>query len=311
MFCSTIIPTIGRSTLSQAVCSVLEQDFDPARFEVIVVNDSGRTLPEMEWQNAPQVRIIQTNHRERSVARNTGASIARGKYLNFLDDDDYILPGALKTFWRLAETRRAPWLYGGYRLVDTSGNLQEECHPNESGNCFVRFIAGEWLPLQASLIEAKAFFSIEGFASLETLLGGDEDVDLSRQFSLRYDIAGTYTTVAMIRVGLDASTTNFSNLHEQSLQSREKALKKSGAFQRMRSSARAREKKAAYWHGRISWVYLASLVWNLQHRDPFTATSRGIYAWLNFGLAARYYFSKGFWQGITRPHYSKGWLASS
>ena len=45
MFCSTIIPTIGRPSLSRAVCSVLDQEFSHDDFEVIVVSDSRKPLP--------------------------------------------------------------------------------------------------------------------------------------------------------------------------------------------------------------------------------------------------------------------------
>ena len=106
MFCSTVIPTIGRSTLSRAVCSVLQQSFTADEFEVIVVNDSGSPLPDADWQHSDHVRVLHTNRRERSVARNTGAAIAEGRYLHFLDDDDWLLPGALKTFWDLQPDQR-------------------------------------------------------------------------------------------------------------------------------------------------------------------------------------------------------------
>ena len=74
MFSSTIIPTINRSTLSRAVQSVLDQQFTQDEFEVIVVNDSGNPLPDMPWMHSLRVRVIETNRRERSVARNTGAA---------------------------------------------------------------------------------------------------------------------------------------------------------------------------------------------------------------------------------------------
>lgn len=95
MICSTIIPTIGRETLGRSVQSVLDQQLYPQLHEVIVVNDSGTSLGEPAWAKAPNVRIIATNHCERSAARNVGAAAARGAYLCFVDDDDYLLPGAL------------------------------------------------------------------------------------------------------------------------------------------------------------------------------------------------------------------------
>ena len=130
MFSSTIIPTINRSSLSRTVYSVLEQNFTVEDFEVIVVNDSGKPLPDMEWQHSERVHILNTNRRERSVARNAGAAIAKGRYLHFLDDDDILLSGALDALWRLdQEHSDAVWLYGSYRSVDNLGNLVEEFYP--------------------------------------------------------------------------------------------------------------------------------------------------------------------------------------
>ena len=56
MFCSTIIPTVNRPTLTRAVQSVLNQDYRQDDFEVIVVNDSGRPLSQAAWQEGPQER---------------------------------------------------------------------------------------------------------------------------------------------------------------------------------------------------------------------------------------------------------------
>lgn len=311
MFCSTIIPTIGRPTLARAVNSVLDQEFTADDFEVIVVNDSAQRLPESDWQQSERIQVITTQRRERSVARNTGAAIARGKYLHFLDDDDWMLPGAFATLWKLANNNQAAWLYGGYRLVDSAGNPLKEYRPDESGNCFIRFIAGEWLPLQVSLIKSEAFNAVGGFAPLGSLLGGDEDVDLSRQIALCNDIAGTSDLVATIRFGVEDSTTNYADLRAQSRQSREKALSAPGAFARMLSSADSRKSNASYWYGRIVWTYLTSVVWNLQHRNLMTAASRMIQGTASLAYARRHFLSYSFWRGTTRPHAAtKGWLCS-
>src|SRR5215207_1476426 len=117
MLCSVIIPTVGRSTLTRAVKSVLMQSPPASDFEVIVVNDSGVPLSEADWQKSNQVQIINTNRRERSVARNTGAAIAKGQYLHFLDDDDWILPEAYQHLLDLSQSSRAKWLYGITQLV--------------------------------------------------------------------------------------------------------------------------------------------------------------------------------------------------
>jgi hypothetical protein len=194
MFCSTVIPTIGRPTLTRAVESVLSQELEKEG-EVIVVNDSGKPLPEANWQRCDGVQIIETNRHNRSVARNAGAALARGKYLHFLDDDDWMLPGAFDSLWKLASISDAAWLYGGFRLVDNQGKTIAEIFPEETGNCFVQLVAWEWLPLQASIIASDAFFAVGGFAPLSSLLGGFEDIDLSRQVGRYHDVAGTHKLV--------------------------------------------------------------------------------------------------------------------
>lgn len=307
---STIIPTIGRETLSQAVQSVIDQQPSCVEFEIIVVNDSGQPLPKMSWMESPNLQIIDTNHRERSVARNAGAAIARGTYLHFLDDDDLLLPHAFDHFCKLIRQSKAAMYYGGYRFVNSSGKTLRDYYPNEAGNCFIRFMSGEWQPLQASLFDSQIFHSIGGFKDLESLHGGDEDVDLTRRISLKHDIAGIQELVAVIRIARNESTTNYSNLQEQSLQSREMILSMPGAFERLCDSATKRQNAEDYWHGRIAWIYLTSVVWNIQRRKTFVTLSRLVYFVYALARSFKYWLSLQFWRGAMRSHQPIGWLVS-
>ena len=310
IFISTIIPTIGRDTLSRVVQSVLDQQFDKAGFEVIVVNDSGNTLSPADWQNAPNVKIINTYRRERSVARNAGAAVARGKFLHFLDDDDWILPGTFERFWELAQQNQMPMMYGGYQFVNSNGRVIEECHPDERGNCFIRFMSGEWQPLQASLFNSKTFHALGGFTPLDVLRGGDEDVDLTRRISLEHDLAGITELIAVIRIDRNKSTTNYSNLQEQSRQSRDLILNMPGAFSRLRDSARGRKGGSDYWHGRLIWIYLGSVLWNLREGKTAVVLSRLAHLSAAFAVSFRFWLSPKFWRGATKGHQAKGWLVS-
>ena len=47
-----------------------------------------------------------------AVWRNAGATVAQGRYLHFLDDDDWLEQGALQALWELSQQRDAAWLYG-------------------------------------------------------------------------------------------------------------------------------------------------------------------------------------------------------
>jgi glycosyltransferase involved in cell wall biosynthesis len=290
--------------------SVLNQEISGQDFEVIVINDMGQSLPEAAWMSSERVRVIETNRRNRCVARNTGAALARGRYLHFLDDDDWLLPDAFHHLWMVAKNSPAAWIYGGYELVNRQGEHLETCQPDEQGNCAIRFAVGEWLPLQVSLIRSDAFFAVGGFASLKSLLGGDEDVDLSRQISLHYEIAGTPNLVAVIQVGSEGSTTNYAQLRQQSRKSREKMLASPGASGRLLASARNRSLYADYWHGRVLWSYLTSVYWNLRHRRLFTALSRFLHSLFMFVASGRHILSPHFWRGAAGRRLIRGWLST-
>jgi glycosyltransferase involved in cell wall biosynthesis len=296
IFFSYIIPTIGRSSLDTAVQSVLAQDFSPEEVEVIVVNDSGRPLPRAEWQDLQRVQILNTKKVERSFARNSGAAVAKGKYLAFLDDDDWILPGALKNFWQLAHQHpEAAWLYGGIQIVDDKEGILAEINSRLNGNCFSQIMGGAWAPLQASVIQARAFFEVGGF---NPLISGTEDEDLCRRIASIGAIANTPAAVGCLYRGQSWGTsTNYLRAPEDTKYSRDMILSNHGTFQRMMSSA-----KTGYWYGRNLRVYLSTVPWNLKKKRIFTALSRAFHSLAMMALSARHIFSRAFWAGLRADH---------
>lgn len=298
MFSSTIIPTIGRATLSRAVHSVLNQDFSVGDFEVIVVNDSGKPLVDEDWQNSNRVRVIHTNRRERSVARNTGSALSKGKYLHFLDDDDVLMPGALNAFWKLDQQNDAIWLYGSYQTVDNDGNIVEEIRPNVIGLIFSLLVAGESLPFQVSLLNAEHFFAVGGFDSSPSILGV-EDRDVGRRLAPRGMVAYTPATIAQIRIGEQSSTTNWGAIAERDRWGREKALKIQDSYSHIRKSISSCQQEGrqyrSYLSGRSLRAYVASMIWNLQHKNFISATSRAI---AGLSLADLNIIDIDFWRGL-------------
>lgn len=297
MFCSTIIPTIGRPTLRRAVESVLTQTFDPQQHEVIVVNDSGRPLPPMGFEHDPRVQIVTTRQRERSVARNTGAAMARGEYLHFLDDDDWLVPGALTALRTLAAGHpHAGFLYGATQVVDRQNEPVLQLRPHKVGNCAVQAMAGEWIPLQASLIKAGAFYAVGGF---NVLITGPEDIDLLRRIALQWDLAETDAVVATVEMGLDNSSTNYTDHPRQSRIAREQILHGNGVFARMRASATTPE-----WKGRLTRIYATSAVWNLQHGRWLAAISRLLTALWSMVTGGSALLHRSYWRALRRQYAS-------
>lgn len=300
MFCSVIIPTIGRASLTRAVTSVLDQEFPKNDVEIIIVNDSGRPFPGAFWPVSEQVTSITTQRRERSIARNTGATMARGRYLCFLDDDDWLLPGAFQ-HWSVA-ARQAPqaaWIYGGIRVLDASGMVLGEVHSRLKGNGFAQVMGGAWAPLQASLIRSDAFFLVGGF---DPSICGTEDLDLCRKIALRGEFAHTPETVACLLRGVTWSTsTDYQRAPPDILRSREAALDQPGSLKRLVSAARESD-QPDYWFGRILRVYASTFRLALREKRGWTAASRAV-AGLAAALAASPHLtSRHFWEAARASH---------
>ncbi len=106
---SVVIPTFNRSYfLKRCVESIIDQKFTD--FEIIVVDDGSTddTAAYVATCSDTRVRYYYIEHGERSVARNRGIELARGKYVCFVDDDDYILESYLSDFYDYLNGRGFP-----------------------------------------------------------------------------------------------------------------------------------------------------------------------------------------------------------
>lgn len=98
---SVIIPVYNaEKTIHRCLDSLLGQAEN--RAELILINDgstdqSGQICQEYALQYPCVVLIDQTNLGA-SAARNAGLEIARGKYILFVDSDDYVMPGYFDAF---------------------------------------------------------------------------------------------------------------------------------------------------------------------------------------------------------------------
>ena len=125
-FFSVIIPTYNRAELlPRAIESVQEQTF--SSWELIIVDDgSTDNTAEVVRKYSGNLRYLQQERGEKSRARNKGLDHARGKYICFLDSDDYYLDNHLQVFNEII--REHPDLDGIFysnTLVDNDGITRE------------------------------------------------------------------------------------------------------------------------------------------------------------------------------------------
>ena len=131
---SIIVPVYNAEQyLRRCVDSILNQEYTD--FELLLVNDgstdaSGEICEEYGDKD-PRVIVIQKENTGVSDSRNQALDRARGKYLQFLDSDDWITPDATRLFVRAAEEYGCDMVISDfYRVVgerlSTKGDIEEE-----------------------------------------------------------------------------------------------------------------------------------------------------------------------------------------
>lgn len=127
---SVIIPTHGRSRLLERAIESC-RDVTPGCTEVIVVPNGGDACtPKPTMDHDFQVRVIESGEANANIARNVGLAAARGQFVRFLDDDDYLLgPGAFAQHL-LAKDTMADVCSGQVRILDARGRILQTVVPD-------------------------------------------------------------------------------------------------------------------------------------------------------------------------------------
>src|SRR5258706_9511710 len=118
---SIIIPCYNAQRwIRETLSSVLAQNI--ASMEIIVVDDgSTDDSARIIQQEFPAVRLLQTENRGPSHARNVGTQASSGTLIQYLDADDLLVPDKLNAQAHLLEETGADVAYGDWQfLVPTS-----------------------------------------------------------------------------------------------------------------------------------------------------------------------------------------------
>ncbi|OIL68621.1 hypothetical protein ATW69_09665 [Oenococcus oeni] len=129
---SIIIPYFDSfSTIHKAVQSVF-LEFKKYNFEIIVVNDGSSDNLEallVDFYGNSRLKIINQVNQGVSSARNTGIERARGKYIFFLDADDYFNKINLKEIFKEFKMGSELVCFG-YTAVDENYHSKKSLLPN-------------------------------------------------------------------------------------------------------------------------------------------------------------------------------------
>ena len=135
-FFSVVIPTYNRAGfIRQTIESVLAQSF--RSYEIIVVDDGSTDDTEVVVKSIldDHIQFVKRDNVERAAARNFGATIAQGQYVNFLDSDDVVYPHHLETANEICKMNQGVEIFHlGYDIKDQQGNLQRSVSDIQSIN---------------------------------------------------------------------------------------------------------------------------------------------------------------------------------
>ena len=137
---SVIIPFYNvERYFQECLDSLTRQTFQ--NFEVILIDDgsidASIEIAENFSLTHKNVNIIKQDNLGQGKARNQGLKRAKGKYVYFLDSDDYLLDHALEMMWHTAEEYCADLvLFEGETIYDTV--YKERFVANESENDYKR-----------------------------------------------------------------------------------------------------------------------------------------------------------------------------
>lgn len=116
----------AQDSLSRCLDSIYPQLKE--NYELLLLNDGSKdkslqVLREFEARTPGITRVIDKENEGVAVTRNRAIQEARGKYITFLDNDDFVEPDYFEIYLSQVETEEYDFVLAGYRRVDDEKTL--------------------------------------------------------------------------------------------------------------------------------------------------------------------------------------------
>lgn len=137
---SVIVPVYNvEKYVEKCLKSLLAQDCD-CSYEIVVVDDGSRdgspAIVDRIAEGSDIIRVFRQPNSGVSAARNSALAHARGKYVLFVDSDDYVEPNFISALYGAAEGSGAQIACCGLRRVNDKGTINIGCFPKHRSGVF-------------------------------------------------------------------------------------------------------------------------------------------------------------------------------
>jgi glycosyltransferase involved in cell wall biosynthesis len=187
IFFSIVIPTYNRAGyIHKTVESLLRQD--DSAYEIIVVDDGSTDNTEevLAQIKSDKVSYHKKANAERGAARNYGARLAKGTYINFFDSDDLAYPNHVGEARKAIISLNQPEvIHLGYDVKDAEGKLlhTSNAFPPTINDALIN---GNHLSCNAVFVRRDV--AAQWPFSENRLLSASEDYALWLKLASRYEI---------------------------------------------------------------------------------------------------------------------------
>lgn len=197
---SIIIPLYNKEKfIEKTLESVLSQTYQD--FEVIIINDGSTdsSVDKILTFNDPRIQLIHQENQGVSSARNLGIKKAKGKYICFLDADDYWYPDFLKTIHHYSLKLPEQKVFAVAIEVETKNNLFQAQYSIqrkdnfEIVNFFESSLKEAVLWTSSACFQKNVFEEVGGF---DINIKKGEDTELWIRIGLHYPIVFIWKILA-------------------------------------------------------------------------------------------------------------------
>ena len=267
---SVIIPSYNHGRyLMEAIKSVWLQAY--LATEIIVVDDGSTDNTKEIVKNIPGIKYIYQSNQGLSAARNTGIKNSSGELLVFLDADDWLLPGAIKTNLRyLEQDGTLAFVSGAHEKVFVDTGLSIDEIQEVTVDHYSNLLQGNYIGMHATVMYRRWVFN-EFLYDIN--LKSCEDYDLYLSITRRHPVLHHTYKIAAYRLHGSNMSGDIGMMLSTTLQ----------VLARQKNNLRTPQEETAFTNGQAIWMeYYCGLLYEKLLSNTYADKTNGIKTLLHY-----------------------------